>query len=64
MNLNHPEDFTFTHATAIAGATSPWWLHNMSDWAATVLPIAGLAWLLLQAGVYIYKTFFKKAPTE
>lgn len=63
--MNHPpEDFTFTHVTAVAGVTSPLWLHNMSDIATVVLPIAGLAWLLLQAGVYIYKTFFKKAPTE
>lgn len=62
--INHPEDFTFTNATAVASVTSPLWLHNMSDIATTVLPIAGLAWLLLQAGVYIYKTFFKKVPTE
>lgn len=62
--MNHPEDFTFTNITAVGASTSPLWLHNMSDVATTVLPIAGLAWLLLQAGVYIYKNFIKKGPSE
>lgn len=60
--MNHqPEDFTFTHAVALTGVSSPLWLQDVSGWAATILPIAGLAWLLLQAGVYIYKTFFKSS---
>lgn len=48
-------------ATAIAAVASPWWLpplQAVSEWAALVLPVAGLLWIALQAGIAIYK--FKK----
>lgn len=46
-----------THIVATGAATSPYWLHNLSDTATTVLPILGVLWLLIQAGVYIHDTY-------
>lgn len=57
---NH--DFPFTHAVAVSSATSPLWLHNVSDVASMVLPILGVGWLLLQAYVYIRDNILKKKP--
>lgn len=53
-------DFPFTHAVAVSSATSPLWLHSVSDVATTILPILGVGWLLLQAYVYIRNNFWKK----
>lgn len=53
-----------TNIVATGAALSPYWLHNLSDTATTVLPILGVLWLLLQAGGYVYDTFWKKTPTK
>jgi len=40
-----------TDTGAVAAAASPWWLpwlKHISDDAALILPILGVAWLLLQ----------------
>lgn len=58
----NPTDQPGTHLIAFGGLLSPLWLHHMSDLSQTLLPILGLGWLLLQAGVYIYQTFWKKKP--
>lgn len=49
---------TANKASAIAAVTSPWWLpplQTVSEWAALVLPVAGLLWIALQASIAIYK---------
>jgi len=56
-------DYTNTHAVAAVAAASPYWLHNLSDSAQIALPILGCGWLLLQAGVYLYTSFWKKPTT-
>lgn len=62
MTTDH--DFPFTHAVAVASASSPLWLQDISSWAAALLPILGVGWLLLQAGVYIHNNFFKKKDPQ
>lgn len=56
----NPSDNVNTHLVAVSALTSPLWLHTMSDTAQTLLPILGVGWLLIQAGVYLYTTFWKK----
>lgn len=56
----NPSDNMNTHLVAVSALTSPLWLHSMSDMAQTILPIAGLIWLVIQAVVYLYTTFWKK----
>jgi hypothetical protein len=49
-----------TDVVAAAAVVSPWWLPSLQqihDGAAWALPIAGLLWLLLQAGILIWKTW-------
>jgi hypothetical protein len=53
-------DNTITHVVAVGAIVSPLWLHTLSDAATVALPILGCGWLLIQAAVYIYETFFKK----
>lgn len=65
MSIDFPDltDHTATHIVALGASVSPLWLHHLSDASTTALPILGVAWLLLQATVYIYKTFFRKPKT-
>jgi hypothetical protein len=47
-----------TDTGAVAAAASPWWLpwlKTISDDAALILPILGVAWLLLQIGLKIWE---------
>jgi hypothetical protein len=54
-----PSDNLNTHIVAVGAAVSPYWLHTLSDTSQTLLPILGVGWLLIQAGVYLYTTFWK-----
>ena len=49
-----------THTTAVGAILSPLWIHTLSDAAAVALPLLGVLWLALQAGILIYDTFWKK----
>jgi thiosulfate reductase cytochrome b subunit len=52
-----------TDAVAVAAIASPWWLpvlQAIHDWAAWVLPVAGVAWLLLQAFTHIRSNYWRK----
>jgi hypothetical protein len=51
---------TLTHITAVGAIVSPLWLHHLSDAATMALPLLGCAWLILQAGIKVYTTFFRK----
>ena len=45
---------------AVGAVTSPWWLpslHDVSQWCADALPIAGFAWLLVQVGFKFYDRY-------
>lgn len=53
---------TVTHITAVGAIVSPLWLHTLSDAASVALPLLGCGWLILQAALAIYKTFWKKTP--
>jgi hypothetical protein len=55
-----PNDNHVPITIAIGGLMSPLWLHTLSDLSQLWLPILGAAYLLLQAGVFIYKTFIRK----
>lgn len=61
--MNPDIDRTGTHIVALGALVSPLWLHTLSDAATTALPILGCGWLLIQASVYLYTTFWKK-PTK
>lgn len=37
-----------TTVAAGAATLSPWWLENLSGLSAKILPVLGVAWLLLQ----------------
>lgn len=48
----------FTNAAAGFAVLSPWWLPWLEDFstiAALLLPIAGLAWLVIQGWAKIYR---------
>lgn len=52
--MTHGEIVTDTGA--VAAIVSPWWLpalHQVSDVAALLLPIAGVTWLIVQIVVKI-----------
>ena len=49
-----------TDVVAIGAMTSPFWLHEMSGLATDLLPIAGVLWLVVQIGVKIHTTYWKK----
>lgn len=52
-----------TDIIAAAAIASPWWLptlQNIHDGAAWVLPILGVLWLLLQIGLKLFETYFRK----
>lgn len=54
QEMTHGEIVTDTGA--IAAIASPWWLpalHQVSDVAALLLPIAGVIWLVVQIVVKI-----------
>lgn len=45
---------------AIGAVTSPLWLHQTSEIAQALLPIAGFVWLSVQIGVKLHTTYRKK----
>lgn len=52
-----------TDTAAVAAIGSPWWLpalHSWSEIAAQLLPIAGVTWLVVQIGVKLHTTYWKK----
>lgn len=52
-----------TDVVAAAAIASPWWLptlQELHDWAAWVLPILGVLWLLLQIGLKLHEFYFAK----
>jgi hypothetical protein len=52
-----------TTVAAGAATLSPWWLENLSGFSAKVLPVLGVAWLLLQSAKLIwswYREYLKK----
>jgi hypothetical protein len=54
-----------TNGAAVGAASSPFWLpslHTVSSAAAEVLPIIGVAWLLLQIGLKLYDRYGRKRP--
>jgi hypothetical protein len=55
-----PDDNSVTHLIAAGAAVSPYWLNHLSELSQTALPILGCGWLLIQAAVYLYKTFYRK----
>lgn len=55
-------DRATTHLVATGAIVSPMWLDHLSGLAATALPILGCLWLLIQAAVYLYQTFWKAKP--
>jgi len=63
--INFPDftDHTSTHIVAVGATVSPLWLHHLSDLSQEVLPIMGLVWLVIQAAVFLYKTFLRKKPS-
>lgn len=51
-----------TDTGAVAAIASPWWLpalHDVSQVAALLLPIAGVIWLAVQIVVKIHTTYRK-----
>jgi hypothetical protein len=55
VNLDHA-----TTVSAAAAIVSPWWLPDLSTisaYCALVLPILGVAWLLVQISAKVYITF-------
>lgn len=51
-----------TDTGAVAAIASPWWLpalHDISQIAALLLPIAGVAWLVVQIVVKLHTTYRK-----
>lgn len=52
-----------TDTGAVAAIASPWWLpalHDVSQFAAFLLPILGVIWLAVQIGIKIHVTYWKK----
>jgi len=52
-----------TDTGAIAAIASPWWLpslHDVSHFAAEWLPILGAIWLVVQTGVKLHTTYWRK----
>lgn len=45
---------------AIGAVTSPLWLHEVAGVAKDLLPIAGVIWLVVQIGVKLHTTYWKK----
>ncbi len=60
MIPDHATDNAVSNVTALGALMSPLWLHTLSDWAATALPILGATYLLLQGYVFIRNNFFQK----
>ncbi len=51
-----------TDVIAVGAIASPWWLKTLQavhDGAAFVLPVLGVAWLLLQAFTHIRRNYWK-----
>jgi hypothetical protein len=49
---------TANKGVILAAVSSPWWLpvlQKVSEYSAMALPVAGLLWIILQAGIAIYK---------
>jgi hypothetical protein len=54
-----------TTAVAAGAVASPFWLPSLqtvSEAAATLAPIVGLVWLIVQIMSKVYDTFFKERP--
>lgn len=52
-----------TDVGAVAAIASPWWLPTLHSWsviAADLLPIAGVAWLVVQVAVKLHTTYRPK----
>lgn len=49
-----------TDVIAVGAVASPLWLHQVSEVAALLLPIAGFIWLAVQIGVKLHTTYWKK----
>jgi hypothetical protein len=52
-----------TDFAAGAAVASPWWLpalHDFSQVAGLLLPIAGVIWFAVQIGVKLHTTYWKK----
>lgn len=54
---------TANKAAIVTAVSSPWWLpllQHTSEAAALILPILGVVWLLVQIGIKIHTTYWKK----
>jgi hypothetical protein len=52
-----------TWPVSLFAIVTPWWLpvlKSISDFSAILLPIAGLSWIALQAGLALHSHFFRK----
>jgi hypothetical protein len=52
-----------TDIVAGAAVVSPWWLpwlKEFSDIAGYLVPVAGLIWLIVQIGVKIHTTYWRR----
>jgi hypothetical protein len=49
-----------TDAIAVGAVSSPLWLHQVSELAGLLLPIAGVTWLAVQIAVKLHTTYGKK----
>ena len=58
--LPHSKAEGVTDAVALGAVTSPLWLHDIAGVAKDALPILGGVWLVVQIGVKLYTTFWKK----
>ena len=58
--LPHTKAEAVTDAIAVGAVASPLWLHQTSEIAQALLPIAGFVWLYVQIGVKLHTTYRKK----
>lgn len=49
-----------TDAVAVSAISSPLWLHSTSEIARDILPWLGVIWLVVQIGVKIHTTYWKR----
>jgi len=49
-----------TDAVAVGAVSSPLWLHETSGIARDLLPWFGIAWLAIQIGVHLHKSYWRK----
>jgi hypothetical protein len=58
--LPHSKAEAATDAIAVGAVSSPLWLHETSWIARDLLPWAGLLWLVVQIGVKLHTTYWRK----